>query len=55
METGDLIQKIGDKTIASASDAAAAIKDAKLSDGILMSVRNGEGTKSVFVQVDDGN
>lgn len=52
LDNGDLIVRIGEKEIASAADATAALKDAKLTDGIALLVKNKDGTKSVFIQVD---
>lgn len=49
---GDLITKIGGKDITNSADAAAAMKDVKLKDGVSILAKNKEGSKSVFVQVD---
>lgn len=53
LEVGDLITRINSTDIASADDAVAALKEAKLSDGVNLMIRNKDGTKSVFVQVDE--
>jgi S1-C subfamily serine protease len=52
LSTGDLITRIGDKDITTAAEAAEALKNAKLSDGINLIIENREGIKSVFIQVD---
>ncbi len=53
LEVGDLITRINGKDIANAEDASAAFKEAKLSEGVNVMIRNKDGTKSVFVQVEE--
>ena len=53
LDNGDLITKIGGKDITSSAEASAAMKDVKLKDGVSIMVKNKEGTKSLFIQVDD--
>jgi serine protease Do len=49
-ELGDLVTHINGQPVTNAAEAVAALKDAKLSEGIDLLVTTRAGTKSVFVQ-----
>jgi serine protease Do len=50
---GDLVTKVNDTEVTNAEEANTAIKAASLKEGISLSVIDKEGTKSVFVQVEE--
>jgi serine protease Do len=53
LEVGDLISKINDKPINNAQEAVDTLKNVKLSDGVNLMIRNKDGAKSVFVQIEE--
>lgn len=53
LEVGDLITRVGSTDVQSADDAVKALKNIKLADGVNLMVKNKNGTKSVFIQIED--
>jgi serine protease Do len=54
LQQGDLITKIGGKSVNDAGEAAAALSKADVKKGIRLYITNAEGSRFVFLQQDDG-
>jgi serine protease Do len=52
LKTGDVIEKVGARAIASPTEFREAIQDASLKDGVLLFVRDRQGTHFVEIKVD---